>query len=187
MWQRRLDGFEIFAMNVENSDISLQETPEEISRRRFLSRVTSTLGAIVGLIVMVPVVGFVVAPLWRKVPQLWRPVGNVSQFKVGETVSVIFQDASPLPWAGVTAKTAAWLRRTGENEFIAFSIHCTHLGCPVRWLATANLFVCPCHGGVYYHDGAVAAGPPPKPLTRYEVRVRNGQVEILTAPMPSTS
>jgi menaquinol-cytochrome c reductase iron-sulfur subunit len=25
---------------------------------------------------------------------------------------------------------------------VAFSINCTHLGCPVRWLPDANLFMC---------------------------------------------
>jgi menaquinol-cytochrome c reductase iron-sulfur subunit len=128
-------------------------------------------------------VGFLVSPLIRKAPRVWRPVGPVDRFKVGETVSVAFEDASPLPWAGVTARTAAWLRRDGADRFTAFSVHCTHLGCPVRWLAQANLFMCPCHGGVFYPDGRPAAGPPPRPLTRYAVRLRGGQVEIQPIPI----
>ena len=76
------------------------------------------------------------------------------------------------------------LRRVDADTFIAFTINCTHLGCPVRWLAEADLFMCPCHGGVYYNDGTVAAGPPPAPLPRYQVRVLNGDVQILTAPIP---
>ena len=105
-------------------------------------------------------------------------------FKVGATVNVVFMDASPLPWAGVTAKTGAWLRRTGEEEFVAFSVNCAHLGCPVRWLEDARLFMCPCHGGVYYEDGRVAAGPPPHRSRHIPVRVRDGQVEIRTEPDP---
>ncbi|HKV81405.1 MAG TPA: Rieske (2Fe-2S) protein [Candidatus Sulfotelmatobacter sp.] len=91
-----------------------------------------------------------------------------------------------MPWAGVTAETAAWLRRVDELQFKAFSVDCTHLGCPVRWLPAADLFMCPCHGGVFYADGRVASGPPPKPLTTYPVRVENGQVQILTSPLPIT-
>jgi menaquinol-cytochrome c reductase iron-sulfur subunit len=126
----------------------------------------------------------VVAPIFRSTPREWRAVGAVSQFKIGETVSVVFDDASPLPWAGVTARTAAWLRRVADEEFIAFSVNCAHLGCPVRWIEKAHLFMCPCHGGVYYEDGSVAAGPPPHGLTRYAVRVTAGQVEIRTDPIP---
>jgi menaquinol-cytochrome c reductase iron-sulfur subunit len=134
----------------------------------------------------IPGVGFVIAPLFRKTPQLWRGVGKVSDFKVGETVQVTMEDSSPLPWAGVTANTGAWLRRVSESEFIAFAVNCSHLGCPVRWLQDANLFMCPCHGGVYYSDGSVAAGPPPQPLTRYNVRIQNGEIQLQTRPIPIT-
>ncbi len=89
-----------------------------------------------------------------------------------------------VPWSGVTARTAAWLRREADDRFIAFAINCTHLGCPVRWLPDADLFMCPCHGGVFYGDGRVASGPPGRPLARYEVRVRGGVVEILASPLP---
>ena len=111
-------------------------------------------------------------------------MGNADTFNIGETVAVRFEDSAALEWAGVTARTAAWLRREDEDTFIAFSINCTHLGCPVRWLPKADLFMCPCHGGVYYKDGRVAAGPPPRPLVRYPVRVTAGRVEIQTSPIP---
>lgn len=87
----------------------------------------------------------------------------------------------------MTAKTAAWLRREGPQQFVAFSINCTHLGCPVRWLPNADLFMCPCHGGVFYKNGTVASGPPPKALATYPVRLRSGMVEILTSPLPITT
>ena len=126
----------------------------------------------------IPMIGFIFRPLFKKLPPVWRAVGKVDSFKVGETVAVNFLQASPLPWAGETAKTAAWLRREGGDNFIAFSVSCTHLGCPVRWRPEADLFMCPCHGGVYYKDGEVAAGPPPLPLPRYPTRVSGDQVEI---------
>lgn len=165
-------------------DPTANDPPELVERRKMLGRVTIALGVAGGVAIGVPVVGFVVAPLARDTPREWRSVGKVNDFKIGETVKVTFEDASPLPWAGVTSNTAAWLRRVRTEEFIAFSINCAHLGCPVRWIADAHLFMCPCHGGVYNEDGTVAAGPPPHPLSQYPVRVRNGEVEIRTDPIP---
>ena len=161
--------------------------PELVSRRKFMSRLSITLGGACAAVLGIPVVGFVTAPLFRKAPEAWRPVGRPRDFKVGETVNVTFQDPSPLPWAGVTAKAGAWLRRDATDAFTAFSVHCTHLGCPVRWMPDANLFLCPCHGGVYYQDGTVAAGPPPRPLFRYDVRVVHDQVQIKAAAIPITT
>jgi menaquinol-cytochrome c reductase iron-sulfur subunit len=122
--------------------------------------------------------------MFRKTEAVWRPVGRAVDFAVGKTVPVTFIDSSPLKWAGVTAKTSAWLRRVDASEFIAFSVNCAHLGCPVRWLPDAELFMCPCHGGVYYSDGSVAAGPPPHPLSRYPVRIAGDNVEVLAEAIP---
>jgi len=161
------------------------DNPAETSRRRFLSRVSIVAGSIAGVIVAIPSVAFLLG--LRKVPHVWRTVGKLEDFQIGSTVKVAFLDPSPLPWSGVTARTAAWLRRESAEQFIAFSVVCTHLGCPVRWLPGANLFMCPCHGGVYYADGTVASGPPPRPLTQYPVRVQRGCVQILTSPLPITT
>jgi menaquinol-cytochrome c reductase iron-sulfur subunit len=166
---------------------ALEEEPESVSRRIFFARLCIALSGLCAVILGVPLVGFILAPLFRKTPQHWIPLGRTGQFEIGKTVNVSFLDPSPLPWAGITARSAAWLRRTSATEFIAFSVNCTHLGCPVRWLPDAELFMCPCHGGVYYKDGAVAAGPPPHPLIRYEVRVINDEVQIKSAAIPITT
>ena len=64
-------------------------------RRRFLTRISIALSTFVAAVMGVPVVGFLVSPLIRKAPRVWRPVGPVDHFKVGETVNVSFEDASP--------------------------------------------------------------------------------------------
>ncbi len=155
-------------------------------RRHFLTQLAIALGAVSALLVAVPVIGFVLAPVFRRRSQAWRKVGAVDSFHEDATVRVEFEDADARPWAGPTGRTGAWLRRVGPGSFVAFSLDCTHLGCPVRWEPGAKLFMCPCHGGIYYEDGRVAAGPPPQPLRRYPVRVSNGIVEIRTTPLPIT-
>lgn len=171
-------------MATEKVQFEVHEAPLSPERRAFLAKVSIALTAIAGALVGIPVIGFLLGPLLQPTPDTWRSVGKLDDFKIGKTVRVTFLDPSPLKWAGVTAKTAAWLRRVNANDFVAFAMNCTHLGCPVRWLDDANLFMCPCHGGIYYADGEVAAGPPPYALFKYPVRVREGQVEILTSAVP---
>jgi menaquinol-cytochrome c reductase iron-sulfur subunit len=159
-------------------------TAEEINRRKFLALLSIVPGAVATVAIGVPVAGFIAGPLFVPQKPEWISIGPVSQFKVGETVQVNYRDPSPLPWAGVTANSAAYLRRLSETEFVAFAVNCSHLGCPVRWLPSAELFMCPCHGGVYYKDGSVAAGPPPHALSKYEIRIEDGQVQLQTREIP---
>ena len=161
--------------------------PKIENRRKFLTKLTLGLGAIPAAIAEVPVFSALLGPLLQRTKQQWRSVGTLDEFPVGTTKLVKFINADPLPWAGTTAKSAAWLRRENEKEFTAFSANCTHLGCPIRWESKAELFMCPCHGGVYYKDGSVASGPPPKALVQYQVRLNKGVVEIKTDPVPITN
>ena len=160
---------------------------ENINRRSFIIRVLYGIGGVLGAITMVPVIGALFAPLLRDTPRDWRVVGRVNDFKIGKTVLVKYKNALPLEWSGLSSETASWLQRNSEKEFTAFAINCTHLGCPVRWEGDAELFLCPCHGGVYNKDGSYAAGPPPHGLNKYPVRIRNNNVEILTSPVPITN
>ena len=159
---------------------------DEISRRQFLGRLSIALSALAGAVIAIPIVAYLLSPLIHPAINVWRTLGPVSRFPVGQTVEATFQDPSPLPWAGLTATSAVWVRHNSEaeNDFTLFAINCTHLGCPVNWVAGGDIFLCPCHGGVYYKDGTVAAGPPPRPLFRYQHRVMDGQLQLLTRPLP---
>ena len=158
-----------------------------VSRRRFLGRVSLALSGLAAAVVSVPIVAYLLSPLLQPPPEEWRDLGLVDNFKIGETVEVAFDEPSSLPWAGQTSRTAVWLRRTGQSDFTAYGLNCTHLGCPVNWREGAELFLCPCHGGVYYADGSVAGGPPPRPLVRYSVRIFDSQrVQVLTKPLHQT-
>ncbi len=161
-----------------------QDTPEALSRRKFLSKVTVILSAAGGAIVGIPAIGYLIGPLFISAPEVWRAIGGITDFKEGETKQVAFEDASPVPWSGVAAQTAAWIRREPGDKFTAFAVNCTHLGCPVSWVPGAQVFLCPCHGGVYNKDGTVAAGPPPESLAKYPVRVVNGRVEVKATGIP---
>jgi quinol---cytochrome c reductase iron-sulfur subunit, bacillus type len=159
-------------------------TPDQVSRRQFLSHVSLALSGLAAAVVSVPILAYLLSPLLRPAANEWRDLGLVQNFDVGKTVEVAFDEPSSLPWAGQTARTAVWLRRTGDRDFTAFGLNCTHLGCPVNWRPDAELFLCPCHGGVYYADGTVAGGPPPRPLVQYQTRIIEGdRVQVLTQPL----
>lgn len=156
------------------------QTLRGLRRRTLLTWLSFALAGVAGALAAVPVIGVVVWPLRRAAVQTWEAVGAADDFALGVTTAVAYRDPERVPWGGFTAENAAWVRRVGADRFIAFSSYCTHTGCPVRWIEGARLFLCPCHGGAFDGDGRVAAGPPPAPLPRLAVRVREGQVEVLT-------
>lgn len=68
----------------------------------------------------------------------------------------------------------AVLLRVGESEVVAFSQKCTHLGCVVYFQPGEQRWHCPCHEGNFdARTGAVLSGPPPRPLGRIDVEIRD--------------
>ena len=53
------------------------------------------------------------------------------------------------------------------DQLNILSNSCAHLGCPVRWFPDQQLFLCPCHGGLYDINGGWVGGPPPRGMYRY--------------------
>ena len=71
----------------------------------------------------------------------------------------------------------AILVRSRDGNFYAYGQKCTHLTCPVYYSKPHNRLECPCHeGGFDVQTGNVLYGPPPRPLDRVEIEVRNGEV-----------
>jgi cytochrome b6-f complex iron-sulfur subunit len=69
------------------------------------------------------------------------------------------------------------VRLTGGYK--VFSGVCTHLGCIIRWEEQNGRFLCPCHQGIFSKTGEVTAGPPPRPLDEYQVKIEDNLVFIL--------
>ena len=167
--------------------LSAESETTIVSRRWLLLKASIALNGIVGLGLAYPIIRYFcysVKP--DKEFKSWVSLGSLDAFPVGETRLAYFTNPFARSWDGQTDSTACYVRRTGTSEVQVFAVNCAHLNCPVRWFPESQLFMCPCHGGVYYSDGTVAGGPPPRPLTQYPVRVRDNQVEILTSPTPIT-
>jgi menaquinol-cytochrome c reductase iron-sulfur subunit len=145
-------------------------------RRQFFKYLVNGIGAAIALILALPLGGFFALPALRKREPVWKEVGPTGDFAVGEIKVVPLKSLGTRRWPEDWGKEAAWVYRKSEDLFVVYDMHCTHVGCPVNWSAPAKRFFCPCHGGVFDADGRVLAGPPPRPLDRYEVRVENGVV-----------
>jgi Rieske Fe-S protein len=148
------------------------------TRRSFLFKLGIGLNVVAAALVSVPIVGYLASALRSRARQAWIPLGPASDFAVGTTRLAEYHNPFSVPWDGDTARIPCWVRRVDERTFQVFAINCAHLGCPVRWFPESGLFMCPCHGGVYYEDGSVASGPPPHGLFEYEYRLRSGRLEV---------
>lgn len=157
---------------------------ESSGRRRLLRWGTVVLGGVAASAAGIPIVGFLLAPLASKA-NAWIAAGKITDFEIGKTQKVEF--VNPLATAddGETAKTIMYVRRGEDGTFKIFAVNCTHLGCPVSWFANAGLFMCPCHGGVYYADGSVAAGPPPRELFQYTHKIENETLMVEVGHLPT--
>ena len=159
------------------------------SRRSFLFKVSLLLNGVVGTILAVPVLGYLLGPAFRKDGSYnsWVSLGPVDGFPEGQTRLADYLNPVRSPSDGETAKVACWVRHTQGREFQVFAINCAHLGCPVRWFPQSRLFMCPCHGGAYYENGARASGPPERGLFEYEYKIDGSDLLINAGVMPTLS
>lgn len=158
------------------------------SRRKFLNKLSFSLGGLIALGASIPFLGSLFSPLVRSSTDRgdgkWMTIGPESDFPLESMTLIRFENPNPEDWSGMTKNSALYLRNDPDEGFVAFHVNCTHLGCPIRWEADSRLFFCPCHGGVFYKNGKVAAGPPSKELARYPTRVTDGIVEFQTGGVP---
>jgi Rieske Fe-S protein len=157
-----------------------------LTRRSVLLKIGILLNGIVGVAIATPVIGYLLSPIKKKgAYNSWISLGKLEQFPVGQTRLAEFESPSRRPQDGETSKTPCWVRRVSRNTFQVFAINCAHLGCPVRWFPQSELFMCPCHGGAYYADGARASGPPERGLFEYEYKIIRDELHISADQMPT--
>jgi menaquinol-cytochrome c reductase iron-sulfur subunit len=165
-------------------------------RSKFLEFSTLGLGAVIGGVVTLPVLGFTVLPPFVKQGHPEIDVGAIDDFPENKFVITTFLLK---PEEGEVSRRTAYIRNNGllagAPSFTALSNRCVHLGCPVQVnglplddqkktekgvdlipTAAAAGFGCPCHGGQYDSEGNRTAGPPVRALDRYEFRIRNGRL-----------
>ena len=189
----------------EGEAASAAETSDRFPRSTFLEGATLGLGAVIGGIVTVPILGFSIAPIFQHTHHDEADLGPITNFKEGEfVVSTFLVD----PSEGEITRRTAYIRNNGfilnKPSFTVLSNRCAHLGCPTQPngplfenrkieqktaagdvtlipALPAGGFGCPCHGGQYDQEGNRTAGPPVRALDRFEYEIDNGHLVLLGA------
>jgi menaquinol-cytochrome c reductase iron-sulfur subunit len=145
---------------------------QALTRHKLMTCATVGLGSLLGTVIAVPAAVAVLAPVFERATTYPIDLGSTALYpRVGP---------GEIPWHTVTfegaphdgsglARRLAYIRNDGDQKFTAISNTCMHVGCPVQ--ANATGFACPCHGGQYDSEGRRIAGPPVRPLNRYETSV----------------
>jgi quinol---cytochrome c reductase iron-sulfur subunit, bacillus type len=142
-------------------------------------------GAVAAAAFTLPALGFAIAPVFEPTADTWQAVGPLSRFTDQDYLPEVI---TVEPGIGEAGLSIAYIRKHSvsidgpvKDEYdhvIALSSRCVPVGCPVRYVAAARSFVCPCHGGVYDFRGVRTGGPPPRPLDRFYTLVRAGTVFV---------
>jgi len=159
-----------------------------LSRREMLLKISLLFNSVVGVLLGVPIVGYILSPVTKgRKPGAdnWVSLGPIDHFPSGETRLAAYRHPAAHALDGETADIACWVRHTEGEHFQVFAINCAHLGCPVRWFPQSGLFMCPCHGGAYYADGARASGPPERGLFEYPFKILDGNLQIQAGATPT--
>jgi Rieske Fe-S protein len=169
-------------------------------RSTFLAASTLGLGAVIGGVVTLPILGFAILPSFTNQSEQDVDLGPLDNFPEGEFVIATYLEE---PEIGEVSRRTVFVRANGPAEtpdgtFPSFTIlfsRCVHLGCPVQpngpvddearqevgdhvslTPTQPSGFGCPCHGGQYDTEGNRTAGPPVRALDRCEFSIRDGNL-----------
>lgn len=150
--------------------------PRRLSRRQFARLGTQVAGAIVAVLLGIPIVGFLISPLFRSRAVAEASVGDISDVPDNKPTRFVVQFPAG-DWSTAKVRATVYVVKHDGNVK-ALSNTCTHMQCPVHWDENLNQFLCPCHGGLYNIDGGNIGGPPPKPLPEYVHRLDGNNLYV---------
>lgn len=160
----------------------MEKTVEEkqIDRRQFMSLTTWAIAALLGAGLGVPAVAYIIGPaLQSDEDQEWIRLGSTSKVEIGTPTLFKTKIERQTGWIVNEEEISIYVLTDNGRDFVAMSNICTHLGCRVRWIEDSDEFFCPCHNGVFSKNGDVIAGPVPRPLDRFQLKVEDEQLYIL--------
>jgi menaquinol-cytochrome c reductase iron-sulfur subunit len=148
-----------------------------MDRRTFLARIVQSFTVFIGTLFVLPVFRFIRATFASGATESSYPVGSMTALQE-EVTRVQFTRLVRDGWMVRTVDEYVWIRKKQDGSVVVFEPHCTHLGCAYDWNSKTRQFACPCHGGRFDAEGNRIAGPPPRPLDQFEVKVDGTQIRI---------
>ncbi|MBM3810768.1 MAG: ubiquinol-cytochrome c reductase iron-sulfur subunit [Acidimicrobiia bacterium] len=148
----------------------------DLERRRFYIAVIYGLWAVIGAALALPASVYLFLPPAARKNEEWVEIGDVSTLPVGAPEEKIFRRNRKDGWKIMSEKATAWVSRMPDGSVVALAPQCTHLGCAYHWDEQKQNFICPCHTSAFSIDGTVLAGPAPRPLDRYQVRIQSNKL-----------
>ena len=153
---------------------------ETTTRRSFYSAVIAGLGGLITIALGAPAAAYLfIRPKSQKQGD-FVPAADLSQLTIGKPEEVVFRRTRVDGWRVLNEKSTAWVLRKDDQNVVAYTPQCTHLGCAYHWEEKDNNFLCPCHTSTFSIDGKVLTGPAPRPLDRYVTKVEQGKILIGT-------
>jgi menaquinol-cytochrome c reductase iron-sulfur subunit len=148
------------------------------SRRNFYILFINGVMSLIGAALAIPAAIYLLFPPKARRSNDWVKTADLASIPTGKPTEISFQRTRADGWQLITEKTTAWVVKQPDNQVIAFTPNCTHLGCAYHWDDPSHTFVCPCHTSAFSIDGKVLGGPAPRPLDRYMVKVEAGILQI---------
>ena len=139
---------------------------EKKTRRDFIKYSLTAAVTAFAAIVIYPIIEFLKPPKQTEVEVTSVNAGKVEDMKPGDYKIIRFGSKPVI------------IIRLDDKNFRALSATCTHLDCTVQYKKQEKVIWCACHNGKYDLYGKNISGPPPKPLTQFNVAIKNGELIV---------
>ncbi|MGC8528601.1 MAG: ubiquinol-cytochrome c reductase iron-sulfur subunit [Leptospirillia bacterium] len=193
-------------VTIKPLDVREQGEEDALTRRAFMGRSVAILAAAIGVSLLVPIGGYIMAAATTPVKDSWRDLGvKLQDLPMDEPVSHSFRAFSVSGWMRVPEERSVWLiRHSGASDpqsepedkilgldsplelansdprLTVLSPICPHLGCEPQWHKGQKLFICPCHHSIYQLNGKRIGGPAPRPMDQLPVRIApDGAISVI--------
>jgi Rieske Fe-S protein len=150
-----------------------------INRRSFFGVLLGIGTAGMGALLAIPVLRFVLYPLYAKSKSAWSSIGTMDGFSnLSEPLLTPLSLQQVDGWREVDSAQTVYVTKDSQGKLQVLSAICPHMGCTVAWDKSHDEFVCPCHGGRFAPDGKYVFGPPPRGLDPLPHKVEDGKLMV---------